>query len=314
MPTLKHRDTNGIELTKELKAQFPAVFNKRRSVNVSEDYQLYRSDEIIDIMGGHGMKLVELSQEQMRWSKKRHPHTQIHALRFRPEVALQSFGVGDSFPEIVIMNSHDGRAVFRAMAGIFRLVCSNGMVVADANFGTVRRRHFGEANSFAKVKEIIADLPRVVTQVSESIGSWSALNLTADQQLALAKRMLELKTPSGSIRGPEWLQPEQVLEARRVSEAPKDGKRDLWTTFNVLQENLTNAEISTPENFDGRRRSIRPLTGVPDNIGFNQRLWTTAADYFTAAVDGMEEGERKAFDDLRAKRVKAAAKPVLLPA
>jgi hypothetical protein len=72
------------------------------------------------------MKLVELGVETAR---KRDPKTASHVMRFQPIDAPLQFGVNDSIPELVIANNHSGRAKFTACGGIFRFVCSNGMIV-----------------------------------------------------------------------------------------------------------------------------------------------------------------------------------------
>ena len=295
MASIKIRDNNGLTITPDIKKEFPSIFNHRRSTRVSEDYQMYRSDQVIELMEQNGLKLVEIGQERMGWSQKRQPHTQIHTMRFHSlSTQLKDFGVGDSVPEIVVMNSHDGRCLFRAMAGVFRLVCSNGMIVADQQFGTIARRHYGEANAFAKVKEIIADMPRVVNLVSERIADWSALELDRRAQLALARLMMKDRA------APEWLLPEQVLEHRRELEAPNaDGVRSLWSTFNVAQEALTNAEVHRLSG-EGRARSIRPINGTVGNVGVNQKLWATAEAYFDAKVERMKPAERERFEAARA--------------
>lgn len=284
------RDNNGLSIDADLRKRFPAIFNTRRSVNVSEDYQLYRSDQVIDIMHDRGLKLVEVGQERVSWSRKRHPHTQIHIMRFRdPRFGRKGFGVGDSWPEIVVKNSHDGRCLFSATAGVFRLVCSNGMVIPDVTLGAVSRRHYGEANAFEKVREIIAELPKAVKRVSDIIVSWDELTLSERQQIAMAKKLMEIKMPSGYTRCPDWLKPQALLEHRRDADAPaKDGTRSAWLTFNVLQEALTNSTISH-QPAEGRARSIRPINGVVDNIGMNSRLWTTAEAY----VNGLTKGKQK---------------------
>lgn len=277
---MRYRDNNGIKVDADIRKAFPAIFNTRRSTSVSEDYQLYRSDKVIEIMQDNGMKLVEIGQERIGWSQKRHAHTQIHMMRFREaNLKLDNFGVNDSFPEIVAMNSHDGRCLFRAMAGVFRLVCSNGMVVAESDLGQVRRRHYGEANAFEKVKEILAALPAQTVRISQMIQLWDQLELSDKEQLALAKLLMATKMPSGAVRSPSWLAPEQVIEHRRDADAPqKDGTRSLWKTFNVAQEVLTNSTVDRLEG-EGRARSIRPITAVVGNIGTNQKLWATADAY-----------------------------------
>jgi hypothetical protein len=290
-PTI-FRDNSGIKVSKELKQAFPAIFNTRRAVTVSEDYKLYRSDKIIDIMQDKGLQLVEVGQERIGWSKRRQPHTQIHTMRFRdPRFSRTSMKVGDSVPEILIKNSHDGRCLFQAMAAVFRLVCSNGLVLPDVNLGAIRRRHYGEANDFAKVQEIIAELPKAVSLISDRIERWESVMLNEREQAKLATMLANVKMPSGSIRGREWLTPDLLLEHRRDADAPEaNGQRSLWKTFNVLQEALTNATISH-ETEGQRRRSIRPITGVVDNIGTNQRLWSTADTY----LEGLAKKRKLVF-------------------
>ena len=276
---IAHRDNDGIKVDADLRKAFPSIWNTRRSVNVSEDYQLYRSDKVIEIMDDNGMMLVEVGQERIGWSKKRHAHTQIHMMRFREKGLVAGkrakFGVGDSFPEIVVKNSHDGRCLFQAMAGVFRLICSNGMVVADSNLGSIRRRHFGENNTFEKVREILADLPKETVRVSKLITAWDQVDLNEREQIALAKLMMEQRMT------PDWLKPEQTLEAVREADRTKaDGSRSLWLTFNVLQESLTNRVIQREEG-EGRGRSIRPMNAIIGNMTTNQKLWSTAEAYAT---------------------------------
>ncbi len=43
----------------------------------------------------------------------------------------------DAQPQILLTNSHDGKAAFNFRVGIFRLVCSNGLVISDADFGVM---------------------------------------------------------------------------------------------------------------------------------------------------------------------------------
>ena len=69
-----------------------------------------------------------------------------HMLRFRHADArpLAERRVGQVFPEIVLLNSHDGTGAYRVMSGVFRLMCLNGMVVADRRGAEVRVPHKGD--------------------------------------------------------------------------------------------------------------------------------------------------------------------------
>jgi hypothetical protein len=281
------RNNNGIDITdKEVRKEFPAIFNHNPAPHCSDRYQLYRSDEIIDRMTDKGMKLVELAQQA---SRGRNPSTQLHTMRFQPLETPPQFGVNDSVPEVVILNGHDGRNRFRAYAGIFRFICSNGMVVADTNLGEVVRRHFGQDNTFDKVAAIVSDLPDAILKMNGRILDWSALTLDEQEQVQLAMKLIEARG------APEWVTSEKVLEARRDIEQPVDGKRSMWTTFNVLQENLTNAEVvgSKLAGTRGPTPTLRPIHGAWRSVAANAALWSTADAYYNAQVEGLDEGEQE---------------------
>lgn len=284
--TMVLRDNSGLKVDDSLRREFPAVFNHKPAKTLSDKYELYRSDEIIERMAERNMKLVEISQQM---SRARDPRTQMHSLRFQPLDTPPQFGVNDSVPEVGILNSHNGRNKFSAFAGIFRMICSNGLVVADMNLGTVVRRHFGKNNTFDKVAAIVDDLPAAVIKINGLILDWSALSLDEQEQVQLAKQLIDARG------APDWLKdkPELVLEARRPEEQPKDGERDLWTTFNVLQENLTNQTVQG--NPDDSRVSLRPIRGAFRNYDANRVLWTTAEAYYNSVVDGMDGDEQEAL-------------------
>jgi hypothetical protein len=284
------RDNAGININNtEVRKNFPAIFNHRASDKVSDKYQLYRSDELIETLQGQGMKLVELGVETAR---RRDPKTATHVMRFQPHEAPLQFGINDSIPEIVIANNHAGRSKFAAYGGIFRFVCSNGMIVPAVQLGAVMRRHFGQNNTFEKVKELVAELPEATLKMHGRILDWSALSLNQAEQYELARELIEQR------HAPDWLTPDEVLEARRISEAPVDGERTLWTTFNVLQENLTNVELNNKNREDNRSR-MRPISSGWTSFRTNAALWSTAETYYNSKVEGLTDEEKEQLSKAR---------------
>ena len=45
--------------------------------------------------------------------------------------------------KLMLTNSHDGKNSFQFQAGLYRLICSNGLVIADEQFESVKMRHMG---------------------------------------------------------------------------------------------------------------------------------------------------------------------------
>lgn len=212
--------------------------------------------------------------------------------------------VGDSIPEIVVMNSHNGRSTIRALAGVFRLVCSNGMVVSEKSFGNIKLRHFGEANNFAEFGKVLEAMARQLAILDARMGRMQELMLTPHEQTQLARQLMISRVVPG------WVEPADVLVSRRPEdEAAEDGKRSLWVTFNVLQENLTNKTVS--RDFEGARsRSIRPLSGARAHVLGNERIW--------AGLDSFIEGHfptlaSEAVPTFSAAKVKAVPEAEIVP-
>lgn len=287
---LRHRNNDGIQISEELKRYFPAIFNEKAGGNVTEGYQLYPSHQIIDQFQDAGMSLVEVAQERVGRSKLRRPETQIHSMRFRDQRATaQGFGIGDSVPEILIMNNHDGRFRFRAHCGVFRFVCHNGIVAVDEEMGGFKQTHFGKKNTFAMVQELLTALPESLQKVSNEIEGWDVIRLTALQQRQLAMAMMKDRVL------PAWVRPSQLLEAAREEDAAdSDGKRSLWLTFNVLQESLTSRRIKRlpvegQSEVGFRGSSLRPVNGAYSNFNANKSFWSTAREFSKLATGEIME-------------------------
>lgn len=248
-----------------MKATYPAIMADR-PVGMSDNYQFMPSYKIAQNLSDHfGMGLVSVGQQ---FSRRRNPAGQEHFMKFRLPSSLATLkNVGDSAPELVIMNSHNGRSTIRAYAGVFRLVCANGMVVSERSFGQLKFRHFGIENTFAEFGKVLSVMARNMTVLDARMAKMKEVMLTPHQQNQLAKELMKIR------KVPDWVESKSMLEARRPEDQrEEDGKRSLWVTFNVLQESLTNSNI-TREFEDQRNRSIRPLTGARATILTNERLW-----------------------------------------
>lgn len=185
-------------------------------------------------------------------------------LRFRHDEYLHPDRIGQEVPELVLSNSHDGTAAYRFNSGIFRLVCSNGLVVASADFGSISVTHKGGDDFPQRIidatYQIIEEAPKTLAKIED----WKQIPLTAPQQNALASAAVEL------LEKPT-VTPDQFLTPRRS----EDRKPDLWTTFNRVQESIIRGGISTTSG-TGRRSTTRPVKSVDRDIKLNKALWTLA--------------------------------------
>jgi hypothetical protein len=198
-----------------------------------------------------------------------------HLVRMRHEHAPM---VGDSFPEIVIVNANDGSSSLRVMAGLYRLVCSNGLIVSTATIGAFSIRHSSRHLIPQFVRAHVAELADATTKLGPTIQEWQRIPMTLHQQEQFAERAMNLR----GLPADTPIRPYQLTVARRTEDTPET----LWNIYNRVQENLSRPGVSaTRVREDGTRRrvSLRELRNIPQTLTFNTKLWELATEFAQAA-------------------------------
>ncbi len=115
------------------------------------------------------------------------------------------------------------------LAGVFRFVCCNGLVVGDVAHD-IRIPHKGDIQG-----EVIEGAFRVLDDfdaVAASTDAMKVRQLVQDEQQAFAKAALALRyKPAQEGRSQAPISAEQLIVARRVD----DTDASLWTTFQRVQ-------------------------------------------------------------------------------
>ena len=113
----------------ELRAIVPSVFAEAAHESRSERYAYIPTSQILEGLRGEGFEPVAARQTKSRDVGQR--EFTKHMIRFRFAAGREERQIGDVFPEVVLVNSHNGTSAYHLTAGLFRLVCLNGMVVSD---------------------------------------------------------------------------------------------------------------------------------------------------------------------------------------
>jgi hypothetical protein len=188
--------------------------------------------------------------------------------------------VGDNFREIVLVNSHDGTSSYQLMAGIFRLVCSNGMVVSSGGMDEVRIKHAGDVIP-AVIDGCVQILDRM-PEVSEQVREWSGLRLSDGQQRAFAAAALTLKYDEEEAP----FSADKLLTVKRR----EDAAPTLWNTLNTVQENVIRGGVGyVLRDESGRRKQIRrtrEVNGIDQNVKLNRALWVLAEEMRKLSTNG----------------------------
>ncbi len=270
---LRARNNDGLSLD-DMRASLPAIFAAQPHESRSDRYVYVSTAEIIEALGRESFLPFEARVSRSR-DEQRQGFAK-HMIRFRStSTALRQ--VGDTCFEVVLRNAHDGTAAYDFMAGLFRLVCLNGMVVADAQIASVHVRHSGNRQAILdKVVEGANAVLQTAPLALEAPRKWSGIELSRDEQMAFADsaRVVRFGDADGNVDTPITAQ--QLLHPRR----PSDQGNDLWRTFQRVQENTVRGGLSaTQRDADGhvRRSTTREVRSVDGDVKLNKALWTLAA-------------------------------------
>jgi len=265
----------GEALSFEQIAQFaPTVFADIAHSSRSDRFQVIPTHQLLGGLAKEGFLPVKVQVGGSRDSEKR-AFTK-HLIRFRRQDDLAGAPkVGDSHPEVILMNAHDGTSSYQLHAGLFRLVCLNGMVVSDANFGQVKVGHSGK-NALDKVIEgtyrVLDDAVLALGQAQELRG----VGLSQDEQRIFGEAALRLRFDDETLPN---IPGREVVRVRREA----DAQNTLWHTFNRAQENLIRGGLNYRHmNEETNRvsyRETRPVQSADGDIKLNRALWHLTSEF-----------------------------------
>ncbi|MCK6817895.1 DUF945 domain-containing protein [Enterobacter chengduensis] len=238
----------------------PSIFADAPHESRSERYAYIPTAAVLAELRKEGFEPFMAAQTRVRHDDRR-DYTK-HMLRLRHASQIN----GAEANEIVLLNSHDGTSSYQMLAGMFRFVCSNGLVCGDT-VADVRVPHKGDVagHVIEGAYEVLSGFDRV----KESRDSMRAITLNDGESEVFARAALALKYDDPDKPAP--ITESQILMPRRFD----DRRPDLWSVFNRTQENLTQGGLHG-RSANGRRQQTRPVQGIDQNIRLNRALWLLA--------------------------------------
>lgn len=255
----------------EIARRAPSALATQPYAAMSAKYAHIPTLGIIEAMIAAGFQPFSATQSRTRIAGK--GDFTKHMLRFRHS-DIGVLAVGDVIPELVLVNSHDGTSAYKLIAGLYRLICSNGMMVSDAEIDSINVRHTGNV-----VQDVLDGSHRLIADTQRSIGTvrnWTQLQLTDGEQRVFAEsaHVMRFADSEGKVTTP--ITPDQLLTPRRR----EDVGNDLWRTLNRVQENVISGGLSAVQRDSNgrpvRRVSTRRINGIDQDVRLNKALWELA--------------------------------------
>lgn len=250
-----------------LAEKVPAAFAEHAAAHTGPKYVFISTRELVSALLDAGFVATQASQTAARGGNVAFAR---HMLRFQPQV--QTVSLRDALPQIVLINSHDGRSAYQLRAALFRPVCTNGLLTPIGDFGLIHVAHRG--NVVRNVVEAALRITQAFSRVGDAIERMIARSMTEGERLSFAADALALRFTG---REDKPVLPAQLLETRRIA----DQGDDLWHTFNVVQENVMRGGISG-RSAHGRAMRTRAIRAIREDVRINSGLWKLALDRTTA--------------------------------
>ncbi|MBX3644286.1 MAG: DUF945 domain-containing protein [Rubrivivax sp.] len=273
-PTLATRFTRNTRVLRaeqplgedQMRAAAPSIFAEGKHASRSERYTYIPTIEVLRGLRREGFEPFMVAQGASRVEGKAE-YTK-HMIRMRHAGQVQTRPEAN---EIILINSHDGASSYQMLAGMFRFVCCNGLVVGKV-VEDIRIPHKGNVQG-----EVIEGAFRVLDEFEAAQASaegMKALTLEPEEQGAFATAALALRFGERSEgQPPVPISAEQLIVARR----PEDQGRSLWSTFQRVQENVMRGG-QVGRSAQGRRLHTRPVGSIDRGVSLNRALWVLAEE------------------------------------
>lgn len=236
-----------------LRERVPAIFTKTPSPKVSDRYSFADSEYYLQ-------KFIDAN-----WTI--HSARQVSKSEYAPhQVILRNKDiatVGDLLPQLIFTNSHNGIKKMTIDTGIYRLVCSNGLVVPTSITQSLSIKHLdlGDSTTDTIVNSFYEKVPIIMNNIDRMRNKI----LTDDEIDNFTYNALQIRFINAV-----GININDVVKPLRI----EDNSDDLWTVFNVVQEKLIRGGIQLPS----KRRS-RPINNFVNDNNINTKLWELAEQY-----------------------------------
>ena len=281
----------------ELREIAPSIFSTKPSPEVSTKYSHIPTDKLIDDMDLLGWKVIDAKEVNAR--QKSTIGYQKHLVVFRnPDIVINQMPkniresitsptgyrrtdgtfakknpIDTVFPQILLTNSHDGKNAFTFTAGLFRMICENGLVISTNEFEKVAIRHMGY--DFDELQKQVTEMTERLPLTVESMNKMIDTKMEQKSILKFAKDMLAVRFPEDELRRITIDMDEFITPVR-----PEDKGDDLWSVFNVIQEKIIEGDFDY--TVGTKHRKARQIKNFKQDMDLNSKMFDIALEYANA--------------------------------
>lgn len=246
----------------------PSVYATKPAAHVSQDYKFVNTGEVLNTLQSEGWGPVFAVQQKVRTMGRSNGTKHMVLLR-QLESKAQATRLGGLIPTMQIVNSHDWSSRFEASFGMYRLVCSNGLIAAGAEFASFSIRHDTVAED---IQKILGRFNSYSTKMMERAEKWASVQVSDSfmNRYAMEAARIRFGEDANSDHAAS------LLVTRRV----EDTDANLWNLYNTVQENA----LKGGNKQGNMKRRSRELTNIGKSVEVNSELFTLTEGYASLLV------------------------------
>jgi hypothetical protein len=181
--------------------------------------------DVITKLQDEGWQLSGVAEQRGKNRKITSNYVQLQ----HPDFAVQnSKGKDEAFTSITLSNSCNGSRPLQMSLGLFRQVCTNGLIRFDQHAETEKIKHI-EVNA-RDLDRFVVSMNGKASQLLTEVNEMKHKGLSLEDMRKLAHEAARLR-----YNNLDDINIDDLLIVNRV----EDESNDLWTIFNRIQENLT---------------------------------------------------------------------------
>jgi hypothetical protein len=255
----------------------PAIFTNRGDDDRSDKYGHMSTLDSIVALADYGFQPVRAIQRPKRVGGDNFSQ---HMLTFQNQNLSKQFE-GDTAPEIILYNSHDGSSSMKLFGGAFRFICSNGMVAGEGFQHKLTHRGSDISGDF---EAMVIDTAEKLPTLMQTIADLKAIRVDARQAVEYTEAALELRWAYARTQsvvddagGRGSFATLRTVGGTHTPRRAGDEGMDAYTLYQRTQEALIRGGVPlvsfTKRNPHGALRMATALRSVPDTVKVNRDLW-----------------------------------------
>jgi hypothetical protein len=231
----------------DFKPFLDALPQHRCEETTTDKYMFIDTRQVVQDMLDLGYEVADFRRPKAR---TRAGHYAVHEVDFRRPKDMKKAKA--EAPRVLFINSYDGSKRAQFIAGLIRFACSNGLVIGDL-IQHQKFLHLGDhADAIIEgLKTVAADTAKAF----DAIDKYQSINPDRATLRKMAARAMEIRFPELETRPIADL--DDLIQIRRE----EDLRPDLWTKWNVLQENILKGGVPMKNN-NGQVRLSGPVGNI----------------------------------------------------